>query len=163
LTSLGVTALDVDKVGTARPASGAWDLGALQGGTAAAAPASVTATSGTPQSTAVNTSFGTALTATVKDASNNPVNGVTVTFTAPGSGASGTFTGGLTTATATSNSSGVATAPAFAANGMAGSYTVTASVSGVGAPATFNLTNLPAPPAIIMVTGGTSQTATVNT
>ena len=65
-----------------------------------------------------------------------------MTFTAPGSGASGTFAGtGTATATAVTNSSGVATAPAFTANGTAGSYTVTASVSGVGTPASFSLTN----------------------
>ena len=50
---------------------------------------SITASMGTPQSAAVNTAFATALQATVKDASNNPVSGATVTFTAPGSGASG--------------------------------------------------------------------------
>ena len=103
--------------------------------------ASITATAGTPQSAAVNTSFGAALAATVKDASSNPVSGVTVTFTAPASGASGTFTGGLKMTTATTNSSGVATAPAFTANGTAGSYTVTATASGVGTPANFSLTN----------------------
>ena len=47
---------------------------------------SVVATAGTPQSTVVNTAFGTALQATVRDAGNNPVAGVTVTFTAPGAG-----------------------------------------------------------------------------
>jgi len=55
--------------------------------------------------------------------------GVTVTFTGPSSGARGTFAGGTTTATATTNSSGVATAPTFTANGTTGTYTVTATVS----------------------------------
>jgi len=65
-----------------------------------------------------------------------------VTFTAPGSGASGTFAGtGTATATAVTNSSGVATAPAFTANGTAGGYAVTASVAGVGTSASFSLTN----------------------
>ena len=100
----------------------------------------------------MNTSFATALAATVKDASSNPVSGVTVTFTAPGSGASGTFSGGLTTATATTNSSGVATAPTFTANGTTGTYTVTATVSGVATPANFNLTNTAGTPASITAT-----------
>src|SRR5262245_63858041 len=62
---------------------------------------------GTPQSTVVSTAFGTALQALVKDGSSNPVSGVTVTFTAPGSGASGTFPGASLTATATTNPSGI--------------------------------------------------------
>src|SRR6202040_1192901 len=81
-------------------------------------PASVAATAGTPQSTAINTAFGIALQATVKDAGNNPLSGVTVTFTAPGSGAAAAF-GGSATATAVTNSSGLATAP-LTANNQAG-------------------------------------------
>ena len=102
--------------------------------------ASVTPTAGTPQSAAINTTFGTALQATVKDASNNPATGVTVTFTAPSSGASGKFAGMLGTAYAITNGSGVATAPAFTANSTAGSYTVTAGVTGATS-ARFSLTN----------------------
>src|SRR5262249_32661068 len=124
--------------------SGAGNV-ALNAAALSAPSGSVTATGGTPQSTAINTAFATALQATVRDASNNPVSGVTVTFTAPGSGASANFSGSLT-ATATTNSSGVATASALTANGTAGSYTVTGSASGVPTPANYNLTN----------TGGTS-------
>lgn len=122
---------------------------------------SIAATAGTPQSTTINTAFATQLQATVKDSFNNPVSGVTVTFAAPGSGASGAFAGGVNTAT--TNASGVATAAVFTANGVIGSYTVTASVSGVGANANFSLTNLSAPPASITATAGTPQSATVNT
>ena len=106
----------------------------------AGSPASILATAGTPQSSRVDTAFGTALQATVKDSNNNPVSGATVTFTAPGSGASGTF-GGSATATVTTNSSGIATSPTLTATATAGSYTVTASVSGVATPANFSLTN----------------------
>ena len=77
----------------------------------------------------------------MKDGSGNVVPNVTVTFTAPSSGASGTFAGGSVTTTATANSTGVATASVFTANGTAGSYSVTASVSGVSSNATFSLTN----------------------
>ena len=42
----------------------------------------------------VLTSFGSALQTLVRDAGNNPVSGVTVTFAAPGSWASGTFASG---------------------------------------------------------------------
>ena len=125
-------------------------------------PATITATAGTPQSAAINTAFATALQATVRDASNNPVNGVTVTFAAPGSGASGTFAGGVNTAT--TNASGVATAAAFTANSTAGGpYTVTASVGGVATPASFSLTNNVGPAAKVVVTSGSGQSAAINT
>ena len=124
--------------------------------------ASITATAGTPQSATINTAFATQLQATVKDSGNNPVSGVTVTFTAPASGASGTFAGGVNTAT--TNAQGVATAAVFTANSTAGGpYTVTAAVSGVATPANFSLTNLGNPPASITTTAGTPQSATINT
>ena len=132
-------------------------LAAVGGGTG---PANITATIGTPQSATINTVFGTALQATVRDGSNNPVTGATVTFAAPGTGASGSFTGSATVVT---NTNGVATAPTFTANAVAGGYTVTASVSGVTTPASFSLTNNAGPAASITATGGTLQSATIKT
>ncbi len=123
--------------------------------------ASITATAGTPQNTAINTAFAILMQATVKDAGNNPVSGVTVTFAGPASGASGAFTGGVTTAT--TNAAGVATAAVFTANATAGTYTVTAKVAGVATAANFSLTNNPGPPASITATAGTPQTATTGT
>jgi uncharacterized protein YbbK (DUF523 family) len=127
----------------------------------AGAPASVTATAGTPQGTAINTAFTTQLQATVKDAGSNPVSGVIVTFAAPASGASGTFAGGVNTAT--TNASGVATALVFTANATVGAYTVTATAAGVVTPANFLLTNNAGPAASITATAGTPQSATINT
>jgi hypothetical protein len=130
----------------------------------AGAPASITATSGTPQSTAINTAFAAPLVATVLDKGSNPVSGVTVTFTAPASGASGTFANGTTTTMATTNASGVATSTTFTANGtVGGPYTVTATVTGVTAPANFSLTNTTGTPASITATSGTPQSATIDT
>jgi hypothetical protein len=80
----------------------------------------------------------------VKDSGNNPVSGVTVTFTAPAVGASATF-GGSPTATAVTNASGIATAPALTANSQTGSYAVTAAAAGIGTPAGFALTNTAVP------------------
>jgi hypothetical protein len=105
----------------------------------------VSAANGSGQATTVNTNFGSALQARVSDASANPVNGVTVTFTAPSSGASGRFSGAAT-ATASTNASGIAVAPTLTANGTVGSYTVVATVSGVSASASFSLTNNTQPP-----------------
>src|SRR4029077_6639119 len=121
---------------------------------------SIAATAGTPQSAIIGATFGTPLQATVKDASNNPEVGVTVTFTAPSSGASGTFVGGVNTAT--TNGSGIA-ALTFTANTLAGNYSVTASAPGVTTPAIFNLTNLPGSAANIAAAAGTSQGATIKT
>ena len=73
--------------------AGRGDAGQLQPDEHGGAAATVTATAGTPQSTVINTAFGTALQATVRDAGNNPVAGVTVTFTAPANGASARFGG----------------------------------------------------------------------
>ncbi len=123
---------------------------------------SITVVSGTPQSAQISTAFAAPLVAVVKDAGGNPVSGVTVTFTAPGSGASGTFAGGVNTAT--TNASGIATSATFTANStVGGPYSVTASVSGVGTPANFSLTNSPGPAGSITVVSGTPQSATIST
>jgi len=127
-------------------------------------PASIAATSGTPQSAAINTAFAAALGATVLDKGSNPVSGVTVTFTAPTTGATGTFGNGTNTVTGQTGTNGVATSTAFTANGTAGGpYTVTATVSGVSTPANFSLTNTAGAPASITATSGTPQSATIDT
>ena len=101
---------------------------------------SILAISGTPQIADLGVQFGTAFQATVSD-TNGPVKGATVTFAAPSTGASGTFPGKLTSATAVTNNSGIATAPAFTAGSTAGNYTLTATVAGAASAANFALTN----------------------
>lgn len=105
-------------------------------------PASITATNGTAQIAVVDASAPAPFSATVTNSSGTGVPNQTVTFTAPSSGASGTFAGGGNSTTATTNSSGVATAVAFTANSTPGSYTVTATVAGVANGASFSLTNV---------------------
>lgn len=124
--------------------------------------ASITASGGTPQSATVSTAFASALAATVKDAFGNPISGATVIFTAPASGASGTFSGSTNSTTAVTNGFGVATAPTFTANGTAGSYSVVAGVFGVSGTANFALTNLVGSAHSIAVSSGSPQT-TVDT
>ncbi len=126
-------------------------------------PASITATGGTPQSTVINTAFGAVLEATVKDSGGFGVPGILVTFTLPGSGASGTFPGAVLIATASTDASGIATSPIVTANATAGSYAATASAPGVATPASFALTNAAGTPASIAATGGTPQSALVST
>jgi hypothetical protein len=85
----------------------------------------ISATAGTPQTTLPNTAFSTQLQATVEE-SGVIQSGIEVTFTAPATGASGTFQGaGTNTTTVTTDSNGVATAPVFTANGTHGIITWT--------------------------------------
>ncbi len=124
----------------------------LNGTGIAGAPASITVTGGNGQSSAVSTQFAAPLQATVFDSLGNRVGGATVTFSAPGSGSSVTFAGGVKTSV--TDAGGVATSTAITANSAAGSYTVTASVTGVGTSASFGLNNIAGSNNIITVAGG---------
>jgi hypothetical protein len=133
----------------------------------AGAPASITAASGTPQTVNLNTAFAT-LKALVKDVDGNPVSGAVVTFTAPSSGASGTFVNGTNTVIANTDATGTASATTFTANFTNGAYVVNATVAGVAAPAPFSLTNTAAAPTITSLSptsataGGAAFVLTVN-
>ncbi len=125
------------------------------------------ASGGNKQSAPVNTQFPTHLGASLKDAVGAPVlqAGVPVTFTAPSSCASGTFlAGGGNSTTVSTTANGIATASFFSANGIAGTYTVTASAAGLPV-ATFTETNtgttLPCAPVIGTAVAGDGN-ATVN-
>lgn len=89
-----------------------------------------------PQSTVKGTPFAKPLAVAIKDAAGNPLQSIVVTFAAPGSGVSAT----LSAPTAVTNGLGVASVTATA-NAIAGTYVVTAGVSGLVVPAAFNLTN----------------------
>jgi len=127
-------------------------------------PGSIIATTGSPQSVVIGGAFAHPFVALVKDASGNPVGaGTSVIFTAPASGASGTFVGGALSATAQTAADSTATSPVFTANTVAGSYGVTASAPGVTAPATFTLINIPGPAVAITQDAGAGQSARVTT
>jgi hypothetical protein len=142
-----------DQRGFPRKVGSAVDIGAVETNY------TITTTAGTPQSTKVNTAFPVALQATVKE-SGTALSGVSVTFTPPASNvASGTFTGG-TPATVSTNGSGVATAPTFTANAIAGGpYIVAASVTGLASTADFSLTNTPPTVTIDQASGQGDPTA----
>ena len=117
-----------------------------------APPASITATSGTPQSTPIDTAFPTPLSLFVTGVDGYGVSGITMQFTAPASAATAAFAGSATTAV--TNAAGAATSALPSANGTTGGpYSVTASVSSCGtypgcttiSPAIFSLTNTAAP------------------
>ena len=101
-------------------------------------PAIILATGGTPQSAQLDTPFLQEIQVEVLDAQSKPVPNLTVTFTAPPTGASATFPSGNTAIT---DASGRAAA-SIAANSVAGQYTVAANVSPpLPTPAQFALTN----------------------
>jgi hypothetical protein len=116
---------------------GAWLYRDYTYTTGSAVPTLVTVVSGSGQNADVRTAFANPLVVAVKDSSNNPVAGVTVSFFAPMSGASST----LSMTSVLTDSNGLASVSA-SANATAGQYNVTASVVGVPTPATFNLTNI---------------------
>jgi hypothetical protein len=100
------------------------------------------ATSGSSQSAASGKSFSGPLAVNVT-LSGIPMSGEKVTFTAPASGASGTFSNGTATETDLTNNDGVATSSTITANSVGGTYTVMATVSGAPSPVSFSLTNIP--------------------
>lgn len=128
----------------------------------AVAPFSSTTIITTPQSHAINSTFGTPLMALVTS-NGLPASGVAVNFAAPTTGASGTFAG-KSSATATTDANGIATPPAFTANGIKGVYNVMASAPGAPVLATFNLTNTAGGPAnIATVATSNNQSAPTET
>jgi len=122
--------------------------------TASGVVASLAATGPTEQLAFVNTQFGEPLQVRVVDANGASVQGVTVDFSlgtgAYGAGAS--FLGGTPQATVETNASGIATSPAFVANGSPGRFTATASVSELSGVVTFGLDNRAAASSITAVT-----------
>ncbi len=100
----------------------------------------ITVVSGNNQSATQGATFAAPLVVEVTNAG-NPVSGASVTFTAPSSGASGTFSNGTDTITATTNASGDLS-EAFTTNHTDGSYTVSANTNPtVATPADFSLEN----------------------
>jgi hypothetical protein len=112
----------------------------------------IAASSGSSQSAASGKTFNGPLVATVT-INSAKMSGEKVTFTAPASGASGTFVNGTNTETDVTNELGVATSSAFTANAVAGSYTVTAAVSGAKSPVAFDLVNISVTPYSFYMSG----------
>jgi protocatechuate 3,4-dioxygenase beta subunit len=107
-------------------------------------PNQMTLVAGTPQTAILQSAFATGLQVALSNSDGCPVTsaaaGIPVTFGAPAGGASGVFsTSGSNTVIVGADASGSVAAPAFTANTVAGSYTVTAS-SQYGS-VSFSLTN----------------------
>lgn len=108
--------------------------------TVAAAPTAVAAGAASGESTPTRTRFPVPLAVTVTDRYGNRVAGATVVFAAPRRGASGTFGARRRIVRLRTNADGIAAAPRFTANSVAGGYVVTAAVAGVRA--SFALVNV---------------------
>ncbi|HEX4355709.1 MAG TPA: Ig-like domain-containing protein, partial [Polyangiales bacterium] len=121
-------------------------------------PASIVVASGNNQTIGVSSAAQNPLVVEVRDAANQLLPGVTVMFSAPNSGASGSFN----TAVVVTDSSGRASAD-FTAGNVTGNYNVTASVSGVGTNALFMLSNSPSSATLIAVRAGNAQSTVVDT
>lgn len=131
--------ISTDQRGAARV--GTCDIGAYEYTTPGSA-ATITALSGTPQTTAPLSAFGTSLQAVVLDGIGSPVSAATVTFTAPGSGPSGIFSDSSSNTTAaTTGENGIAEAAEFTANDQGGGYVIAAVAGGVVDTANFELDN----------------------
>ena len=135
---------------------------------AGSTPASVLAIpTTTPQSQSASCCnvFSSPLEALVLSATGQPVGGVSVTFTLPSSGASGTFqSNGQTEEVDTTGSNGIATSSDVYTNGTTGTFTATASAPGVAAPANFSLDNTTGTPDTLTASLSTTpQSAEVGT
>jgi protocatechuate 3,4-dioxygenase beta subunit len=124
-------------------------------------------------STTVGARYARPLQVKLTDTTGAPLGGVSVIFSlgsGGGAGASGagagsagaSFPGGSAQTTETTNASGVATSPWFDANATAGTFTATATVSGVTNPAVFTLVNLAGKPPTIKSLGPAKRSATVD-
>jgi type II secretory pathway pseudopilin PulG len=127
----------------------------------------MTVTGGNTQSAIVGAGFTNPLGVNITDQYGNSVSGMNVSFTAPSSGASATFATGCTsnpntyTCVVTTNASGNATSSVASGGHTVGNYSVSATASGVSAPATFALSNTVGSPATLAATSGSGQSATV--
>lgn len=125
------------------------------------APNSITVNGGNNQSATILTAFGSSISVLVQDAGSNPISGLNVTFTAPGSGASGVFSNATNTITVATNIFGIASAPASANGTAGGPYAVSAQAGALST--SFSLTNTVGAVASLSINGGNNQSATILT
>jgi protocatechuate 3,4-dioxygenase beta subunit len=128
--------------------------------------AATTISAANPAETAtVNTRYRRPLTARVRDADGQPLEGASVSFTLPSAaaGAGASFPDGTSQATVLSDASGRASSPPLVANKTAGRFTATATLSGSARSASYSLRNLAGKPATISAGGASGQSTPVGT
>jgi protocatechuate 3,4-dioxygenase beta subunit len=151
----------------ATPAASTTGTGSGQSCPSKNKPTDLRLVAGSPQTAKIQTAFDTNLQVELVNKNGCPltvsVGGVSVTFTAPSSGASGTFaSSGSNEVTVGTNANGLASAPTFTANSSEGDYEVRAE-SRYGS-VVFHLSNTASGVVTSIAAGGqTAQAATVNT
>ena len=146
----GGACLSDDQRGVTRPQGAACDLGAYEG-----RGFTLSINGGTPQSTRVANPFATPLQLTLSETGGGPLGpGAVVTFTPPATGAGLNVT---TPFTRTTDAAGVIRTT-VTANEIVGSYSITATVSGVVTPVSFTLTNTPLVPVLVALAVGRDGT-----
>jgi len=139
-------------------ATGATQSISLSGtGNVTSLPTTIATTAGNNQTTAPYSVFSNTLQATVLDQNGFGASGVSVVFSAPSTGATGTFSNGTNTITVVTASGGVASAT-LTAGGTRGTFAVTAKATGISTPATFTetITGNPLPAITASVSPATS-------
>jgi len=112
---------------------------------------------GNGQSATVSTNVAVAPAVVVRDAFNNPVGGVAVTFAVASGGGAASGTA------ATTNPSGIATVTTWTLGQTAGANSLTATSTGLtGSPVTFTATGTADAATTAVVSAGNGQTSTVN-
>jgi adhesin/invasin len=118
------------------------------------------------QTATVKTRYRQPLTARVRDASGQPIEGASVTFTLPtaaAGGAGATFADGTSQASALSDATGRATSPPVVANKTAGRFTAAAAVAGTAKSISYSLRNVAGRPATITAGGASGEATPVGT
>lgn len=130
-----------------------------------AAAVTIASTTGTHERATVASRFLHSLQARVLDASGQPVEGTTVTFTisAADSGAGASFLGGTTQATALTDANGRASSPPLLANTTAGTFSATAAAAAAATAAEYTLTNRAGEPSTISAGTASGESTTVGT
>ena len=156
-----IAAADIAAAGTAQvtvfnPAPGGGTSNALPFTINPPPAASVVKVSGDGQSGQVGTTLGSPLVVEVRDGQGAPLAGVTVNFAVTGGGASPSPATGLTGANGRAQT-------VVTLGTTATAITITASVTGVAAPAVFTLTAVPGLPASLSIVLGNNQAVVAGT
>jgi hypothetical protein len=136
----GNACLAMDERGIARPVGARCDIGAYEY-TVPGSAVVLAMVGGDGQPVFPGQALLVPLRVAALDSQGSPIPTVSVTFTAPDSGPSGIFTStGTRTATVLTDANGIAATPGFTTNAQFGSYTIVASVTGLGS-VNFGLRN----------------------
>jgi hypothetical protein len=130
-----------------------------------AAASTLTAIRPIAQTATVERQFAQPLRARLLDATGQPIEGASVTFTLPSaaSGAGASFPGGSSQASALTNAGGQAISPPLTANATAGRFIATAAVTGIATTLSYRLENQAGKPATITPGAADGETTPAGT